>query len=226
MSEKDFIVTATGSELPEFERPTYVVALPSKKLLDNPKVKSAIAKLAPLVHAGEPEIKFTEVDPEKLKSGKTEITCMDAREFSNASRKKLAGNNFITFAGSAFFAHPEIAQKLRDAGHDDLVEALQAILDAAREADMSIDIISNHFGEDGGCGGLNFIKNSCGGLEIPDAKMYKKLLEETRTAIGEIAQDAEIALYQTGADGQVIARFNLEDPEDMAAFTKVYDGKF
>ena len=129
MSEKDFFVGNVGAELPEFERPTYCIFLPDAKLLEDENVKSALARLAPLVHAGTPRVEFKIAEP----TGSTELTCMDAREFSVASREHLVGDQFLTFAGSGFFLHPEISKKLRESGNGDLVDALAAILNSAKE---------------------------------------------------------------------------------------------
>ena len=226
MAEKDFLVTSVGAELPDFERPTYVIARPSKKLLESKAIKSAIEKFAPLVHASNPQIKFAEINLEELKQGKNELTCMDAREFSNSSREYLRGENFVTFAASGFFAHPEIAEKLRSNGHGDIADALMEILNMLKGEDIPIGVLSNHFGKDGGCGGLGFIKDSCGGLEIPDAEAYRKLLQETREAIGEIAQGAKLVMYQTGTDGKIVASFDLEDDKEFAEFEKNYQREF
>lgn len=233
--QKDFLVTPVGAELDQFEKPTYVVFLPDSTLLDDKNVQSALSKLAPLVHAGDPQIKFETVGshdssvPDKKEA--LELTCMDAREFSPASRTKLLGKKFLTFAGSGFFLHPEIDKKLRAAGHGDLVDALIAILAAAQEKGLKIDIVSNHFGEDGGCGGLNFVKNNCGGLEIPDGAAYRRLLEETRTELAKkfpelTVEDAKLIMHQTGADGVIVESFNLANPNHFAAFDAQYDGKF
>jgi hypothetical protein len=227
MSEKDFLVTDVGAELAEFERPTYCIFLPNAKLLDDENVKSALAKLAPLVHAGTPQIKFEIGEP----IGSTELTCMDAREFSVASREKLHGDNFLTFAGSGFFLHPKIAAKLRESGHDDLVDALAAILNSAKEKGLKIDILSNHFGEDGGCGGLNFVKSLDKNFEIPDGAAYRKLLVETRAAInadfGNIAKNAKIVMHQTSKpNGTIVESFDLENPDEFARFAENYDGVF
>lgn len=222
MPKKDFLVTSVGAEIPEFEKPTYVIFLPDEKLLEDENVKSTLAKLAPLVHAGEPRIKFEEAAP----AGAIELTCMDAREFSSASRDKLNGQNFLTFAGSGFFLHPKISEILRENEHADLVDALAAILKSAKEKGLKIEILSNHFGEDGGCGGLNFVKNLNAGFEIPNAAAYKKLFEEMRAALGEIATDAKIVLYQTGTDGVVVRSFDLENPDEFEKFAEIYDGEF
>ncbi|MFH1545851.1 MAG: hypothetical protein ABIE14_00550 [Patescibacteria group bacterium] len=230
MLEKDFLVTVTGAELPGFSRPTYLLALPDEKLSEHPAIKFALAKLPSLVHAGGPRIEFGEINPAKLKSEKIEMTCMDAREFSKKSRDKLRGENFVTFAGSAFFAHPEIAEKLRTNDYANFADAVEATLAAAQEKNLKIGILSNHFGEDGGCGGLNFVRENCGGLEIPTAEDYRKLFEETRKEInsrfGGIVENAELVMYQTGTDGTIVASFNLEDEKEFAAFAENYDGNF
>jgi len=226
-NEKDFLVTATGADLPEFERPTYIFALPSQKLLENENIKSVIQKLAQLVQANTSKVEFVAIDQGKLKNDKNEFTCMDAREFSNVSREKLTGKNYITFAGSAFFAHPKIAAELREFGHSDLADAVAAILDVMREEGISLDIFSNHFGEDGGCGGLNFFKNEINSdFKIPNATAYKKLFEETRESIGEVAKNAKILIYQTNLNGEIIESFNLEDEEEFKKFKDKYDGNF
>ncbi len=222
MAEKDFLVISSGAELPQFERPTYCIFLPDKKLLDDENIKSALAKLAPLVHAGEPQIQIVESSTD----GATELTCMDAREFSVASRLQLRGQNFLTFAGSGFFLHPSISTKLREAGHSDLVDALAAILRSAHEKGLEIKILSNHFGEDGGCGGLNFFKTIDPNFELPTAADYKKLLVETRTAVPEIADDAQILMYETGEDHAIKKVYDLENDADFAAFAAKYEGRF
>ena len=230
MDGNAFIVTNTGVELPAFERKTYLLAFPSRKLLENETVKSAIVKLKSVAHASEAVMNFVEINPAKLKIGENEFTCMDAREFSMESRGQLRGKNFVTFAASAFFAHPEIAAKLRESGHANLTEAVAAILETMREEEISIDILSNHFGEDGGCGGLNFVKNNCGGLEIPTAEDYKKLFEKTRETInskfGGIAKNAKLIIYQTDSNGEIYASFDLENTDEFKKFEEKYDGDF
>jgi len=230
MSEKKFIVTNVGAKLDEFEEPTYLIFLPDEKLIENENVKSAFAKLVPLAHADSPQIELEVIDPKQLSSKTTELTCMDAREFSVASRSKLLDENFLTFAGSGFFLHPKISEKLRANGHSDLVDALTAIIDSAKEKGLKIDVLSNHFGEDGGCGGLNFFKTIDPNFEIPDAEAYRKLLAETCSIINEkfenIAENAKLVMYQTGIDGAIIDSFDLGDSERFAKFDENYEGIF
>ncbi len=170
---------------------------------------------------GDIEVIFEIVSENKINISRgVEITCMDRREHHAESAKYTSDLPKVTYPASALFLYPEISSKLKEAGLSHLVNNLKTIISKIQSGGLQITKISNHHGidGDGGCGGLNAVKDVCDFVTIKDAKDYLAVMRKVRDIInadfGGIAKGASLLSYPT-KNGVVVGILDLENPKDL-----------